>query len=71
MQCAKCQSSKQEQFAAEIMLHFGGLRNVDPPEVMTFPKVSVCLDCGHSTFSVPEAELAALNEGSAAARVTP
>jgi hypothetical protein len=64
MRCAKCQSSKQEQFSAEVMLHFAGPWNVDHPDVMTFPKVSVCLDCGHSTFSVPEAELAALNEGS-------
>ena len=67
MQCAKCQSTKQAQLAAEMMLHFEGLWNVDHPGVMTFPKVLVCLDCGHSTFSVPEVELAELNEGSAVA----
>jgi hypothetical protein len=65
MQCARCQSSKQEQFVAEMMLHFGGPWNVDHPDVIMFTTVSVCLDCGYSTFSVPEAQLAALNEGSA------
>jgi hypothetical protein len=67
MQCARCQSNRQEQFVAEMMPHFSGASNVARSDVMTFPMVSVCLDCGYSTFSVPEAELAALNEGSAMA----
>jgi len=43
MACRSCRSKKQTQFGAEINIHFSGLRNLDKPGVLVFPKVLVCL----------------------------
>jgi hypothetical protein len=44
------------------MIHFLGFENLEKPEVMVFPKILVCLDCGVTEFTVPEAELRLLGE---------
>jgi hypothetical protein len=64
VQCALCQSDNHAEFAAELNLQFLGLRNLGTPSVLLFPKVSVCLDCGFSNFTTPEAELQKLKAGS-------
>ena len=61
MHCVSCGSSRQAEFSAEINLHFGGLQNLDTPSMLQFSKVWVCLDCGFSRFSIPEAELKKLD----------
>jgi hypothetical protein len=66
MLCPLCQSSKQAEFTAEMMIHFCGLRNIDKPGVLVFPKVFVCLDCGSSRFTTPATELRVLGIGIAA-----
>jgi hypothetical protein len=43
-----------------MMIHFSGLRNIDHPGILAFPKVLVCLDCGGSQFTISNAELALL-----------
>jgi hypothetical protein len=43
-----------------MIIHFSGLRNLDKPGVWAYPKLLVCLDCGFSRFTVPEAALAQL-----------
>ena len=63
MSCTSCESHNQAEFTAEINLHFRGSRNIDNPGVFMFPNVSVCLDCGSSRFTIPEAELRKLKEG--------
>ena len=60
MHCALCQSINQAEFTAEMMIHFSGLRSVDNPGVLVFPKVLVCLNCGFSRFTTPKADLARL-----------
>jgi hypothetical protein len=65
MRCALCQSGNQAEFTAEMMIHFSGLKHLANPGVLVFPKVSVCLDCGFSRFTMPETELQALREGTA------
>jgi hypothetical protein len=57
MHCALCRSGNQAEFTAEMLLHFSGIRNIDNPGVLAFPKVSVCLDCGYSRFTTPETDL--------------
>ena len=48
-------------------IHFPGLKNIDQPVVWVFPDLVVCLDCGYSEFSIPEAELGLLAKSDAAA----
>lgn len=57
MSCLQCSSGNQEEFGAEINVHFRGLKNIDDPGVLFFPKVLVCLDCGAARFSTPANEL--------------
>lgn len=66
MSCRSCGSEKQRNFAAEIMIHFSGLRNLDKPGVLIFPKLAVCLDCGFSGFTLEESALPVLEESAAA-----
>jgi PAS domain S-box-containing protein len=66
MRCKPCGSENQREFAAEIMIHFSGRRNRDKPGVLIFPKLTICLDCGFSEFTLEEAELPALTEGAPA-----
>jgi hypothetical protein len=60
MSCPLCVSSREREFPAEINIHFSGIKNLDKPSVLVFPKLVVCLDCGFSRFTTPEAELALL-----------
>ena len=58
MSCKLCMSNRQMEFLGEICLHFpGGLESLDKPLVWVFPQVAVCLDCGSTQFTVPDAEL--------------
>jgi hypothetical protein len=63
MYCVSCQSGNQAEFAAEMMIHFSGVKHIDSPGVLAFAKVSVCLNCGFSRFTTPEAELRVLGNG--------
>ena len=60
MSCPVCASIKQVEFCTEMIVHYSGLKNVDNPGVMLYPKLSFCLDCGFAQFTVPESELALL-----------
>jgi hypothetical protein len=66
MSCTLCLSSNQAEFTTEMIIHFSGLKNIDKPGVLVFPKVLVCLDCGSSRFTTPETELRVLGKGIAA-----
>jgi hypothetical protein len=63
MSCLSCSSSNQAEFPAELLIHFGGLKNLDKPGVWVFPKLLVCLDCGFLQSIVPAPELASLVAG--------
>ena len=66
MSCRSCSSNNQTEFGSEIIIHFSGLKNLDVPTVMVFPKIAVCLDCGVTEFTIPDAELRQLRERGAA-----
>jgi hypothetical protein len=63
MPCLSCGSKKQSEFPAEMLIHFGGLKNLDKPGVWVFPKLLACLDCGLFQSTIPEYELAQLAAG--------
>jgi len=63
MSCRSCSSNNQTEFGSEIIIHFSGLKNLDEPTVMVFPKIAVCLDCGVTEFTIPETELRLLGKG--------
>jgi len=63
MTCPSCQSGQQAELSAEMLIHFPGLKNIDKPGVLLFPKLLVCLDCGSSRFNVSETELASVAKG--------
>jgi hypothetical protein len=50
-----------------MIIHLSHMQNIDNPGVLAVPRVSVCLDCGFSTFTVPETGLLVLQEGNAKA----
>jgi hypothetical protein len=60
MICRSCRSTKQAELTAEMLIHFSGLKNIHKPGVLVFPKLTLCLDCGASRFTVPETELASV-----------
>jgi len=60
MSCPACKSCNQSEFNAEVNIHFRGRENVDHPGVMVFPNLSVCLDCGSSSFTIQHNELSQL-----------
>jgi hypothetical protein len=64
MSCRSCGSNIQEDFGSEIIIHHSGLKNLDKPTVMVFPKIAVCLACGVvAEFTIPETELRLLGKG--------
>jgi len=63
MSCLSCASDHQADFSAEMIVHVGGLKNLDNPGTWIFTKVSICLDCGCARFTVSEIELALLAAG--------
>jgi len=60
MSCQFCRSGNETELAAEMIIHFSGLRNLDKPGVWLFSKLLVCLDCGCSHFTVPGRELVSI-----------
>jgi len=68
MACKKCGEPEQNQFEAEITIHFPESLN-EPwrAPLLVFPKLLICFQCGRAEFTVPEAELASLITGNVAA----
>lgn len=62
MACKSSGSGNQNEFGAEINIHFPGLKNLDKPAVLVFPKLVVCLDCGFTEFNLAEAEMPLLRK---------
>lgn len=62
MSCPSCGSLILAEFATEMVIHSSGLAHLSSPSVLAFPKVSICLECGASRFTTPDAELKILRE---------
>jgi hypothetical protein len=71
MSCRSCGSNSQKEFGSEIIIHHPGLKNLDQPTVMTFPKLLICLDCGFTECVVPADRLHLLRQDGGASTDAP
>lgn len=55
-------------FNGEVAIHSPGLAGLDKPIVWVFPERQICLDCGWTTFKVPEEQLRALQQEASSPR---
>src|SRR5215467_3355368 len=55
--CEKCGSTNESELDSEICIHFSGRENLSNPALFVFPKLSVCLECGRSQFTLAKTEL--------------
>jgi|HubBroStandDraft_4_1064222.scaffolds.fasta_scaffold1382777_1 hypothetical protein len=55
MSCLSCVSDHQVEFPAEMIIHYSGRENLDKHGVWVFTNILVCLDCGFSSFTAPQA----------------
>jgi hypothetical protein len=62
MTCPSCASGRVAEFSSEMMINFMGLKHIEKPGVLLFPKAVVCLDCGFLRCNVPARELDYLRE---------
>ena len=60
MVCQVCHSANTRDYTAEINIHFPGRKGLNIPTVWVFPRLSVCLECGFTQFTIPDAELETL-----------
>jgi hypothetical protein len=60
--CRNCASNNQTKLGSEILVHFPGMKGIDTPAVLAFPKLVVCLDCGFTECTISEAELSLIRE---------
>jgi hypothetical protein len=60
MTCLSCQSANQVELTAEMVIHFPRHKPLGKPGVWLFPKLEVCLECGFSRFTIPDAKLASV-----------
>jgi len=65
MKCSSCGSGNQVELQTEMAIHFSGRKNLNKPHVFLSPRVLICLDCGLSSFTLPETELQKLRSGHA------
>jgi len=63
MSCLLCASSNVAEFSGELSILLRGLENLDTPNVLVFPQILICLDCGFSRFTTPKTELRFLATG--------
>jgi len=55
MKCASCGSDDQAEFPTEMSIHLR--RSPRQPGTLVIQTVRICMDCGFSQFTVPDAEL--------------
>lgn len=63
MSCLLCASGNVAEFSGELSIRLRGLENLDAPNVLVFPQILICLDCGFSWFTTPKTELRFLSTG--------
>jgi hypothetical protein len=61
MPCSACDSKNLRTFGSEIAVHVEeGIGDLTKPHVLVFPKITICMDCGHMHGQLKENELTLL-----------
>jgi hypothetical protein len=60
--CRSCGSDELHEFKTEIPIVFPRAADLRKPPVWVFPRLLICLTCGHAEFVVPKAELQVLQQ---------
>ena len=61
MPCSACNSQNLRKFGSEIAIHVEeGISDLTKPHVFVFPKITICMDCGHMHAQLNESDLPAL-----------
>ena len=61
--CWECSSDMLKDFDGELAIHFPGRDGLDKPSLLLYPKLKVCLKCGHAEFVVSDAQIEELEKG--------
>jgi predicted nucleic-acid-binding Zn-ribbon protein len=59
--CLKCRSKNQRRLPSEINVHFHGL-DLLTKNVLAFPELVVCLDCGFTELILSDDEVRTVRE---------
>ena len=62
MRCASCHSLNVRVYPAELNIHHPGMEGLDLPTVWAFPRLSICLDCGVTQFTLSDDQVRELIE---------
>ena len=57
MSCKSCQSTNQRIFESEMNIHLPEFKNIKRSQVLAFPNLVICLDCGFTETRVQPKEL--------------
>ena len=60
--CRSCKSPNLTELNAEMNIHLLGLKSLNQPSILAFPRLVVCLDCGLTESNLPNEELRQLRE---------
>jgi hypothetical protein len=61
MPCSACDSKHLEKFGSEIAVHVEErISDLTKPHVLVFPKITICMDCGHMQAQLKKDELTLL-----------
>jgi hypothetical protein len=63
MACNRCGSKNQQMLSAELSCSFPGIENLVKSPVYLCQSIFICLDCGDTELTIPEAELEQLKQG--------
>lgn len=61
MLCVSCESPNLSVYPSEINIHHPGMQGLDQPTVWAFPRLTVCLNCGFTQFTLEGDQLCELN----------
>ena len=61
--CRECSSDMLKDFDGELGIHFSDRKSLDKPSLLLYPKLKVCLKCGHAEFIVSDTQIEELENG--------